>query len=199
MNNIRQNNTMIHKKRICVGLVGPTEHFEYAIRNHIEYLYDCLHDDYVDVAISTTPGENFQHICAALQPSFIDTMSISVPEAQARILEYCQGESFDTCILLRFDVLLQRHYNTFAILNRGIYFPSMREDGGVEEGFYVIHKDMYTKAIEAFRAILLNALSYRHLCKFFRSDDVRLMGIPGTVCIHQKDVQDPNVNPLLIV
>jgi membrane protein CcdC involved in cytochrome C biogenesis len=75
----------------------------------------------------------------------------------------------------------------------------MREDGGVEEGFYVIHRDMYIKAIEAFRAILLNALSYRYLCKFFHSDDVRLMGIPGTVCAYQKDVQDPNVNPLLTV
>ena len=198
MNNIPHvmYNSMV--KRICVGLVGPTEHFEYAVRNHIEYLYDCLHNDYVEVAISTTPGDNFQQICAALQPSFIDTMSISVPEAQVRILEYCQGEGFDTCIILGFDVLLQRHYSTFAILNRGIYFPSTREDGGVEEGFYVIHSDMYMKAIEGFNAVLSNMLSYRYLCKFFQADDVRFMGIPGSVCIHQKEAPNPDVNPLLL-
>lgn len=185
-------------KRICVGLVGPTDHFEYAVRNHIEYLYESLHNQHVEVAISTTPRENFQEICAALQPSFIDTISTSVPESQATILEYCQGENFDTCILLRFDVLLERHYNTFAILNRGIYFPSMREDGGVDDGFYVIHRDMYTRAIEGFRAVFTKMISYQYLSKFFHSDDVRFMGIPGTVCVYQKDAHDPNVNPLLV-
>ncbi len=175
------------KKRICVGLMGPTEHFEYVIRNHIEYLYDCLQEELVEVAISTIPGDNFKQICASLQPSFIDTMSVSVPEAQTRILEYCHGENFDMCILLRFDVLLERRYSTFMILNKGIYFPSLREDGGVEEGFYVIHRGMYMKAIEAFGAILSNTLSYRYLCNFFQSDDVRLMGIPGSVCIQREN------------
>ena len=189
---------MTYKKRICVGLVGPTDHFEYAIRNHIEYLYNCL-NKYVDVAISTTPGDNFQDICASLQPIFIDTMSSSVPESQARVLEYCQGENYDTCILLRFDVLLERQYNTFAILNRGIYFPSMREDGGVEDGFYVVHKDMYMKAIEGFKAVMTNVISYQYLSMFFNSDDVRYMGVPGTVCLYQKDAPDPNVNPLLVI
>lgn len=187
------------QKRICVGLAGPTKHFEYAIRNHIEYLYECLHDVRVEVAISTTPGDNFQEICAALQPSFIDTVSESLPEAQARILEYCQGENYDACILLGFDVLLERHYNTFAILNRGIYFPSAREDGGVDDGFYVVHRDMYAQAVEGFRSVMTGKLSYRYLPSFFDSRDVRLMGFPGSVCVHQIDAQDPDVNPLLVM
>jgi hypothetical protein len=185
---------MMYKKRICVGLVGPTEHFytQNAIRNHVEYLYECLHNEYVDVAISTIPGDNFHEICASLQPVFIDTMSESLPESQARILEYCQGENYDKCILLRFDVLLECHYTTFMIINGGIYFSALRDDGGVEDGFYVIHKEMYTKTIEAFRTIMLSTLTYRHLLTFFDLDDVRLMGMPGTVCIRQ-------CGPLLIV
>jgi len=78
------------------------------------------------------------------------------------------------------------------IINGGIYFSALRDDGGVEDGFYVIHKEMYTKTIEAFRTIMLSTLTYRHLLTFFDLDDVRLMGMPGTVCIRQ-------CGPLLIV
>lgn len=132
----------VDKKRICVGLIGSTDSFENVVANHVEYLYNSLYDQYVDVAISTIPGDNFHDVCAAMQPSFIDTMSESVPESHARILEYCQGEDYDMCILLRFDVLLNRPF--IHLFNRGIH---------PEDGFYVVHRDMYTKAYKAFRRL----------------------------------------------
>lgn len=128
--------------RICVGLFGRIESYEETIDNHIRLLYNCLTDYHVDVAISTTCDVCLKEACKALSPCFINTMSSTIPESKVKILEFCQGESYDFCILLNFDYVFDQYFSFNTIVTKYC------------DRLYIIPRNMYIETILRFRISL---------------------------------------------